>query len=282
MQKWTKLHLKVWFDVRLRVHPKDVRCFLADTQSLADEEGLVDVEATELAGVAQVTERRFLEITEILERLGMIRIERQGIDHRWRRCWVVSVERDFHWSDSRVEGGRAARKKQNQSESAPTPTATQGETPSEPLASGVSPSGAQKSEAIKPRRGKRINAATYPLPPSLDHPDVRAALVDYCRTRKGGAWDEDLALVRVRNLEAWGRARAVAALIHCVGYAGLFEPNGRPTPTNTSTNGPKPSMDAAQSAQYLGELRALPTTPPPANLLEMLQRAKNGLTDPAP
>lgn len=79
-----------------------------------------------------------------------------------------------------------------------------------------------------PKRAKRsrIDPATYPLPPALDFPDVRAALVDYCRTRKGGAWDAELAEVRTRQLAEWGRERAVAALRHSCGAQGLFEPSG--------------------------------------------------------
>lgn len=80
----------------------------------------------------------------------------------------------------------------------------------------------------KPRK-VRIDPATYPLPASLDFPDVRQALVEYNRTRKGGVWDVDLAAIRVRELTAWGRPRAVAALLHSAGYQGLFEPHGKPS-----------------------------------------------------
>lgn len=90
--------------------------------------------------------------------------------------------------------------------------------------------GSQVAPLTEPKKRKpanpRIDPATYPLPPSLDFPDVRAALVDYLETRKGGAWDEKLAAVRVRQLDEWGRERAIAALQHSVGYQGVFEPSG--------------------------------------------------------
>lgn len=104
---------------------------------------------------------------------------------------------------------------------------------------GVDP--ASEPPHAPPKRAKRVRIEpdaylTRTLPPELDFPDVRAALVDFNRTRKGGPWDETLAEVRLRQIAEWGRVRAVAALRHSCGYEGVHEPHGA-----ASSRGPTPS-----------------------------------------
>lgn len=118
----------------------------------------------------------------------------------------------------------------------PDSSGTSGEIRS-PYISSLSPSPSEsrkESDERKPSRTVRIDPETYPLPATLDFPDVRQALVDYLTTRKDGIWNEALAAVRLKELATWGRERAIAALRHSVGYQGLFEPttpkNGRPIP----------------------------------------------------
>ena len=104
---------------------------------------------------------------------------------------------------------------------------------------GQDKTGQDGTTPLSPPRGAktrkaRIDPATIDLPAKINYADVRAALTDYLATRKGGAWDEKLAAVRLKQLDEWGRERAIAALRHSVGYQGLFEPstpkNGRPIP----------------------------------------------------
>lgn len=106
-------------------------------------------------------------------------------------------------------------------------------------------------EKPKRQKTKRIDPSTHPLPPSLDTPEVREALVDYLATRKGGAWDENLAAVRLKEMASWGPARAVAALRHSVGYQGLFEPSG----AQRALNGSYVNPGAEIGRQILREMK---------------------------
>lgn len=109
----------------------------------------------------------------------------------------------------------------------PTPPPVR-DTPPTPLSAGVGsePAPPVEKPAKKRAASKRIDPTTYSIPPALDSPEFRSALVDYQRTRKGGAWSVELADVRFRQMLTWGRERSIAALEHSSGYAGLVEPNG--------------------------------------------------------
>lgn len=143
-----------------------------------------------------------------------------------------------------------------------------------------SESGSSLSDPVQSLEEKKAPIRKRPAPPplpslpaELDFPDVREALADYLATRKGGRWDAKLTAVRLKQLAAWGRARAVAALRHSAGYQGLFEP----TPGRADqASGPAPQRvpDGDATAKYLDELRSTPRGAPPKPMAELLAEAK--------
>jgi len=104
MQKWVKLHVDLWWNPRLRILPKDVRCALADLFALADEWGRVDVPLDEMRVLLELTEKRLIEVLGTLERLGILHVAQE-------RYVVTKIEQDKQFQVSRVAGG-AARAKQ--------------------------------------------------------------------------------------------------------------------------------------------------------------------------
>lgn len=97
-----------------------------------------------------------------------------------------------------------------------------------PAGLGEKPPIAAARRRVKP---PDVDPLTVEMPPEINRPDVRAALVAFlaARVEKGhGGWGPSLAQTRLEELASWGPERAIAALKHSAGYQGVFEPrNGQ-------------------------------------------------------
>lgn len=153
MQKWVKLHVDLWWNPRLRIQPKDVRCALADLFALADEWGLIDVPPTELKVLLELNEKRMVEILGTLERLGILYVRNE-------RYVVKEIERDKQYQVSRVAGGAARAKQLAQHDAGDARQAS-------PLESGSgSGSGADHPNGAPPPKPKEPPKPPTPRKPS--------------------------------------------------------------------------------------------------------------------
>lgn len=240
--KWTKLHRDVWLDARLRVHPVEVRCLLIDLQALSDEDGAVTEGRQDIALLSGLSLESLQRAIDTLQRLGLVQILDNG------NVAVTSCVSDAEYRDSRRAGGVAARDAGKMPKRCPTDAeampsdATASPSGSSSGSSSGSLTSGKESAERKPRRTVRIDPATIDLPAKINYADVRAALTDYLATRKGGAWDEKLAAVRLKQLDEWGRERAIAALRHSVGYQGLFEPSTQKGYRNSTSQPSEPAI----------------------------------------
>lgn len=92
-------------------------------------------------------------------------------------------------------------------------------------------------------RGKAgpVDWATYQLPPELDRPEIREALIEHAAVRAENGHKPHKAhgaKMMLRQLVEWGPDRAVEVLRHSAPHQGLYLPNGR-----AQTNG-KPYQHA--------------------------------------
>lgn len=245
MPKWTKFHSERWINPLLLAQPHDVIATMVVLQGYADDRGVVEVREELLAVAIHVPLERLKENLKTLEAIGLVWFEDD-------RPVVISVRKDFEYSDCRKTWHRKAKKGRTPSPTqgatpgptpSPTPSPTPGSTQGHLLVSGLLEEREEKAETDQQEK-------TVPkIPDALCTPAFELAWMDYQRFRKAAKFKPwKLATIEAQFAEwaTWGAETATEALRNSIrqGWQGVFHPRGtgKYVPAPTDWEQPK-SMD---------------------------------------
>lgn len=115
----------------------------------------------------------------------------------------------------------------------------------------------QMSGKLKNREEKRREEYIYPLPLSLDTPEIESLFAEYAAHRRESKkkLTPTAAKRAIAKLEAMGPERAIAALEHSIasGYQGIFEPGETRGAFSTSAN--IDAFNAARTPEAVAKVR---------------------------